>query len=260
MLIVEHALGHRIRPSVGEQTMEPARDDLTAQTTTETTRRRLLGAASGGFALVASGLLLPRGLEQTEAREGALGGAKGGRRGKDRKGRHRRRTHGDDKDQGKNRNDAPKGQGLFRASALTVRNFNERPWPPLTLNCTFYYRIKTGLDEYGPPVASQELTLAPGESFRYAPDRFRVGVLIKHNLLSEDIYADVRNKSFWLPTGIVSGGQNLDPPAGKTGNVRIREQGFDFGERIWVVVPRLALGRGSDSDTHIEWELLVIQI
>ena len=135
--------------------------------------------------------------------------------GKDRRGRHRRRTHGDkkdkgkdDKNQGKGRNDAPpQSNGPFRASALTVVNTAKAPWPPMTLNCTFYYRIKTGLDDYGPPVASVERTLGTGESFRYAPnpDRYRVGVRIKRILLSADVYADVRNVSFWFPTGGVTG-------------------------------------------------------
>ncbi|MFN8592219.1 MAG: hypothetical protein U0031_12235 [Thermomicrobiales bacterium] len=236
------------------------RHGLETDTNADTTRRRLLRAATGGFALAICELFLPEGTEETRARGGVLDGTIGGRRGKDHKGRHRHRIHGDRKDKDKHGDGAPRGSGPFRSSALTVVNIDARPLPPITLHCTFYYRIKTGLDTYGPPVASIERTLATGESFRYAPDRFRVGVLIRHVILSEDIYADVRNLPFWLPTGSVSGGQNLDPAAGKTGSIRIREQGYDFGETHVLVVPRLSLKRKSDSDTHIEWELTVTQI
>lgn len=59
-----------------------------AETQHAGTRRDLL-AAAGGFALAASGLVLPDWLAETEARSGALGGAKGGRHGQNRKGRNR---------------------------------------------------------------------------------------------------------------------------------------------------------------------------
>jgi hypothetical protein len=224
-------------------------------------RRSVLGGAVAGFVLTAGGLLAPSAADETAAREGALGGALGGRHGKDHRGRHRRRSHGDKKDKGKGRNEAPpQSHGPFRASALTVVNIDSHYFPSITLNCTFYYRIKTGLDDYGPPVASFERTLARGESFRYAPDRFRVGVLIKHFITSHDVYADVRNKSLWLPTGGVTSGPDLDPPAGKTGSVLIREQAFDFNESHFATLPMLRLKRKPDSDTHIEWELTVTQI
>jgi hypothetical protein len=64
--------------------MEDERDDREMTASPGTSRRRLLRAATGGFALAASGLLLPEGLEDVEAREGTLGGAKGGRHDKDR--------------------------------------------------------------------------------------------------------------------------------------------------------------------------------
>lgn len=69
-------------------------------------RRRLLSGAAGGLVLATSGLFLPEWLAETEAREGALGGAKGGRRGKDHKGRHKKRSHGGKKEKGQ---DKPRG-------------------------------------------------------------------------------------------------------------------------------------------------------
>ena len=159
------------------------------------------------------------------------------------------------KDKGRRRNDAPKGHGPFRATALTLVNKISQP-----LNCTFYYRVKTDLDDYALPTAGVDRIVGPNESFRYDPDRYRVGVLIKHFITSHDVYADVRNKSYWLPTGGVTSGPDLDPPAGKTGSVLIREQAFDFNESHFANLPRLSLKRKRDSDTHIEWELTVTQI
>lgn len=72
-------------------------------------RRALLGAA-GGFVLAASGLMLPGWLQEAEAR-GALHGARGGRRGRDHKGRHKQRSHGDKKENNKDQ-DKPRGFGL----------------------------------------------------------------------------------------------------------------------------------------------------
>lgn len=80
-----------------EQTQDP-RESTTA------TRRHLIHSAAGGMVLAASGLFLPDWLEKTEAREGTLDGAKGGRRGNDHKGRHQKRTHGAKKDKRKDRN------------------------------------------------------------------------------------------------------------------------------------------------------------
>jgi hypothetical protein len=72
-------------------------------------RRHLLGAAASGFALAASGLLLPeRLIEEAAAREGANGGAMGGRHGKDRRGGHHRHTHGDHRDKKGKEGQAPR--------------------------------------------------------------------------------------------------------------------------------------------------------
>jgi hypothetical protein len=74
-------------------------------------RRELLGAV-GGFALAASGLFLPAAAAEKAAREGANGGALGGRRGKNRRGRakhqrqrtnNKRQGHGKEKENGAGR-------------------------------------------------------------------------------------------------------------------------------------------------------------
>lgn len=231
--------------------------------TTVVTRRTMLRTVVGGFALAASGLVLPNEEDLTEAREGALDGDRGGRRGKDHKGQHRRRSHGNRKDKGQRRNGGLKDHGPFRAAALTVTNqfgiINgvERP-----VICVFYYRIKTGLDAYGPAVADKEVTLHAGESFRYDPDRYRVGVLCKRSfdteVSSDDVYADVRNVSLWYPRGGVTTGPDLDPAAGKIGNsTLIREQDFTVDETHFDSRGRIGLSRVDDSDNRIEWKFFV---
>lgn len=218
-------------------------------------RRRLLQAITGGALLAASGLVLPAWLEEVEAREGSLDGAKGGRRRKDRKGRQRQRTHGDKKDEGKRGQDAPKGQdSAFRAAALTVYN----NLSDTSLQCTFYYRIKTGLDDYSLPVAHSTHTIKAKESLRYDPNRYRVGVLIKQILGANDLYADVRNLSLWFPQGEVTKGTQLDPPNGIFGADVIPEQGFGDGK--YLQAENIGLERRKDDSQgayRIEWLLTV---
>ena len=95
-----------------------------------TTRRAMLSAAAGGFALAASGLFLPDWMEEAEAREGAYGGQLGGRHGKDQRGlnhakrrkRARRRGHGDKKDKGRDKNDSPPRGTVTRDIAFSIQN------------------------------------------------------------------------------------------------------------------------------------------
>lgn len=217
------------------------------------TRRLLLRAGAGGLMLTASGVLLPDWRQEAEAREGALGGDKGGRRGKDRRGRNNKRHHGDKKKNGNN--DAPRGGGpLFRSSALTVVNQGIH-----TLNCTFFYRTKTGLDDYGLPIANGTRTISEDQRYRYDSDHYRVGVLIKQApIVNTDLYADVRNLSFWFPRGSVTKGSNLDPAAGNFGTDFFQEQEFDTGEKrqeFNVILQRMK--DDSQGARRIEWELII---
>lgn len=96
-----------------------------------TTRRHLLHVAASGFALATSGLFLPDGQEEADAREGALDGASGGRRGKDHKGRHghKKQTHGDKKNKGKDQ-DTPRGvtrDPLPVTVAMSINNYRLVP-------------------------------------------------------------------------------------------------------------------------------------
>lgn len=71
--------------------------------------------------MAACGLLLPSWLEEAAAKEGALHGTKGGRRGKDRRGRHKPRSHGDKKDKNPGP-DKPRGFGLSGIAFTIVVN------------------------------------------------------------------------------------------------------------------------------------------
>jgi hypothetical protein len=136
--------------------MDDERDDET-NTNTGTTRRHLLSAA-GGFALATSGLFLPDGFGEAEARDGALGGTKGGRRGRDHRGRDKRRKHKD-----KRHRDTPRsGAGGLRNVALFVHNVRStavtvRQWKMIGIDEAIRWGTMTGwLTIDGKPASGPE--------------------------------------------------------------------------------------------------------
>lgn len=185
------------------------------------TRRRLWLTATG-LAIAASGVFRPDAGEATWAKENGPGPEK--------------RRH--------------PGRGPFRDSALTVVNKTAVP-----LNCTFFFQNRTGGDSYDPPVADGDHAIEPAGSLRYAPERFRVGVLVKEVDPDTDLYADVRNVQLWYPRGGVSTGTNLDPATGIVGTPFIPEQNYAQGERRKKA--KIVLNRNHDSSDFIEWELIV---
>ncbi len=216
-------------------------------------RRGVFRTAARGVALAAGGLALPGWLEEAAARDGAHGGELGGRRGKDHKGRHKKRSHGDKKDKGRPGSGAPQDHGPFRSTGLTVTNKTNQP-----LQCTFFFRTKTGLDDYGLPIANGTQTINPNQSSRYDTDHYRVGVLVPKVLGPSDLYADVRNVSFFFPRGGVTQGSNLDPHGGNFGGALIPEQNFAENEEHQeqnVVLKRLT--DDSKGAKRIEWELTI---
>ncbi len=224
-------------------------------------RRDLVRIGVGGFVLAASGLLLPTVAGETAARAGALGSDLGGRRGKNRRGRHKRkrRDHGNDK--GKN------GGGLFRSTALSIRTSAPAEFN-LTFSAVFYYRTKMGLDEYGPWQVARDANPALD---RYAADRYRVGVLLKAHWPKgpgTDLFIDVRNKSFAYPRGAAYSGYGLDPtlafPLPLIAEQNIGQGESPSGSYIISTIPpfpaRFAdctLKRTNDSSNYIEFQVFV---
>jgi hypothetical protein len=106
-------------------TSEPTHDPREFATAS---RRHLMRAAAGGLALAASGLFLPDWLEEADARDGALDGAKGGRRGTNRRGRnepqHRDKNRTNAKRQ-KNKSGTPRGSTHIKWIKFYV--YNDRP-------------------------------------------------------------------------------------------------------------------------------------
>jgi hypothetical protein len=210
-----------------------------------------------------SGLFLREVSETVAAREGALGGAKGGRHGKDHRGRgkRKRRDHGEKKDKGED--DRLPGRGLFefRKTALGVGGAGA------LFTFTFFYRQKTGLDEYGPWILARSETPTGGAGYRYAPDRYRVGVLVSApaEVGPGQVFVDLRNMSFDFPRGSVYVGAGLDPVHNSLGQTLVNERVFGVphtGEgssvtRVYNVgenrPARFSLYREFDSDDFIEF-------
>jgi hypothetical protein len=222
----------------------------------------------GGFVLTASGLFLPSDHEDATAREGVYGGQLGGRHGRNRRGvdkgkRRDRGERGNGKD-GDKRNEKAPGAGLgpFRDTAITVIN---RTTFDLNLeaDATFYYRVKTGLDNYGLPIEDGRRTISRIDvQHRYAPERFRVGVLVRPVGSDHAVYADVRNLAFDFPKGFVTYGANLNPPNGQFGQTAIAEQPLPYlgdwsADLPWNDFNRVFLRRLPDSKEHIEFSLTV---
>jgi hypothetical protein len=231
-------------------------------------RRGVLRAAAGGFVLAASGLFLPAD-DETAAREGAHVGTLGGRHGQNRRGvdkatrRKRARRRDDRRDDEKREGKAPgAGLGPFRDTAITVTNHT--PFDlNLALDATFYFRVKTGFDSYDLPTAHESRSISRIDvTTRYAPDRFRVGVLVRPAGSDHCVYADVRNHAIDFPRGFVTYGTNLNPPAGQFGQTIVTEQPFLLREDVisllpWQDIKKVTLARTPDSANHIEFSLTI---
>jgi hypothetical protein len=140
-----------------------------------------------------------------------------------RKSRHR---HHANKNKDKNKD---KLEGVFRNIALTVQNADTDLHA--TASVRFFFAVKTGLDTYGNWMAASTVDLAPNQSFRYAPERFRVGALISFtpSLNLPQVFVDVRNLAFGFPKGGITYGGGLDPASGKIGTVLIPNDIFSTG-------------------------------
>jgi hypothetical protein len=154
------------------------------------------------------------------------------------------------------------GKALFRNAALTVVNFTNQDGRVFPLDCTFYYRRKTGFDEYGPLVEDVSQSVAPGKSFRYAPDRFRVAALIRFVPTPQNsynnVFVDVRNIALGHPRGGVNRGTDLRPLDHQTGDSLIGEQGWKQQESVSATIAgggHLGFSRNDDSSDFIEFSV-----
>ncbi len=188
--------------------MDDERDDRAIHAHTSLTRRRVLRAATGSFALAASGLFLPAELGETEAREGALGGDKGGRHGKNHKGQHRHRTHGNKKNKGKANRPPGSGSGkwsLVRYVAVRTAYL----WSEPGVSVDFYFRVKRDLDNWGPLVFAKTAEIYPG-NVDYAPERYSIVAFFHGPALPSTIYVEMRNGLFITPWAKVIAGCSID--------------------------------------------------
>ena len=231
-------------------------------------RRGVLRAAAGGFVLVASGLFVPAD-DEAEARDGVYGGRLGGRHGTNRRGvdkarrRKRARRRDDRRDDEKREATAPgAGLGPFRDTAIKVTNHTLFDLN-LALDATFYFRVKTGIDSYDLPTEHERRSISRVDvTSRYAPERFRVGVLVRPAGSDHSVYADVRNLAFDFPRGFVTQGTNLNPPGGQFGQTIITEQPFLVTEDVsaslpWQDIKKVTLARTPDSADHVEFSLTI---
>jgi len=135
---------------------------------------------------------------------------------------------------------------------------------PATISVDFYFRIKRGLDEFGPLVFAQSAEGLTNRNADYAPNRYSIAAYIRGDALPDPIFIEVRNVLFHegLPAiepigkivkgGAVDGNGNF---AGGTtlysGGIRsglLRE--FDLGKGCCWRDMKLRVERLNDSDTH----------
>lgn len=242
--------------------MDHPSDSCASAETAQPTRRRLLQMAAGGFALAASGLFLPAGLEESAAREGALGGAKGGRHGKQHRRRHRR-THGNRKARRTRDNSpgagAPEGS-LIRYVALRV---NAGDLAPSTITVDFYFRVKTGLDTFGPLVFANSSAAMTNGNVDYAPERYSIAAYIRGDALPSPVYIEFTNVLFHdgialAPYGKIINGGSIDGSGNYVGGTTYfsgeylsdRPREFDLGKGCCGRDMKLRVERLDDSDTQ----------
>jgi hypothetical protein len=200
------------------------RHDHQSDLTTGTTRRRLLGAATGGFALATSGLFLPEGLEATQAREGALSGAKGGRHGKNHKRRHRHRSQGDhkkDKD--------------HRLSGSPIRYAAIRAATVIHTNVVFYYRTLDGWGRFSSLKFGkfEEIPDSGSDSHvDYAPKMYSIAAYYDSDALPVRVLVEVCHPPISLfPWAKVTWGCTIDGQGNVVGGTTYTNDGFS---EIWM--------------------------
>ena len=211
-------------------------------TNEQRSRRALLRAAAGAFSLAASGLFLPTSPHEAEARDGVLGGKRGGRKRKNQrdrnkaKRRQRRRSRRREKDK-----KAPTGPGQILDVLLYVHNLRGA-----NVSLRAWRMIDSEMIAWEP--ASEIITLPakPGSG----PEPFHDFVFdVTHLAVSIDAGHVIEVGNPWLgfPWAFLATGT-----WGQQGWNQDGQQIFRQGFAEWESksVPGFVLQRLSDSATH----------
>lgn len=170
------------------------------------TRRQALGGTVGAFALAASGLFLPAGMESAEARKGRYGGKLGGRHGKNRRGRDKR-DRKKDRNKGKSSDGKALGGSLIRYVGCKVAS-NDSTWDDLQVD--FYYRIKGVLDTWSSLKFARTVSLRDAVA-EYRPDRYSIAVYIRASNMERGCLVEMRNDLIFPPEANVVIGGSVNP-------------------------------------------------
>ena len=237
--------------------MDRDRTDIDMSENTGTTRRRLLSAATGAFSLAASGLFLPEGLEEAEAREGALGGKLGGRHGHNRRGRNtrKRRKHGGKKDKGSD--NRPPGASPIKFVAIRASGTPET-------NVRFYFRTVDWRGRWSNLKLGKFGQIPDyGSNLDYAPKMYSAAVYYYSDRLPYPVLIEVRNPLLGYPWAEVTWGCDIDGQGNVVGGSTYRRDGeseipmdgdtgihFETGLGNPKGNSSITVGRLNDSDAH----------
>lgn len=205
-------------------------------------RRPLLKEATGRL-LLACGLVLPGQLEDAEAREGALGGKLGGRRSQNRRGRHRKRTHGKKKDK-------PRGGGPFKVRPFVfLLNLYSEHAP---IKVDFYStRLRPGQGDLWQLKESKSLVRSAGISFATAEIKAAVW-------LDDRILIDASGRFPGVRIG--HGGDFWAGNRGWQGGTVVFDEGLEIQDLTLAFTMegyRIRVERLSDEGDQIRYHILV---
>ena len=206
---------------------------------TTSTRRDVILAAASGFSLAASGLLVPDWLEEAAAREGALGGARGGRSSKNHQRHRHKRTHGDRKKRRKPNDILP------THPAIKVYNKRSEPVQVRGWNLFFAGNLKSwfvpsGWDWAALPAVSPSGGISDRE---FPSDKYYMAVQIGTDRCVEYIFG----VPFFAPDAyIYSGGWEFDGSRGAKLDQRVP---IDIQESFSV--PGIRVTRFHDTSSHV---------
>ncbi|MFT4038581.1 MAG: hypothetical protein QM692_10405 [Thermomicrobiales bacterium] len=230
-------------------------------------RRRLLGASAGAFALAASGLFLPPGLvEEAAAREGANHGKLGGRHGKNRRGKDRKKGRSEKQSRASAGNKAP-GGGLIKSVGCDV-SCQDGTWSQLRVD--FYYRIKGSGDTWsGFKFGGSDSLYGVGAIARYKPDRYSIAAYIHADNLERACFVEMLNPLIGYPYMKISLGGSIDGNGAYVHGAYAADESFGVGDRKTLTIGNatfpwgthpvdISVYRAEDTNSHKWFKLYVI--